>query len=259
MLIGERIIYIELHKTGCTYTRNVLTNLPSTPFISNGKHNTIESVPQDLIGDIENKIIVGNIRNPWDWYVSLWAFGCLQKGGLYKRMTQKPSLFSKKGLKQNLRNPSSIFHNTKVWHEVYADANNPELFQKWLHILLEKKSPQGRLHEHLGVLTQRYLKLYTYNFRNELLKLSDYNDLKNFADTSFIQVFIKNEHIEEDLLKHADQLHLNKEELQSTFTKLDSRINTSERNSYESYYNDYSIDLIQKKEKLIIETFNYSF
>ena len=174
-------------------------------------------------------------------------------------MTQKPSLFTKKGLKKNLKNPASIFHNTKVWHEVYADANNPILFQKWLHILLEKKSPQGRLHEHLGVLTQRYLKLYSYNFKNELLKLSDYNDLKDFAATTFVQVFLKNEHIEEDLLKYAEQLHLNKNELKATFSKLETRINTSERKSYESYYDEYSIDLIQKKEKLIIDAFGYSF
>lgn len=259
MLIGDHIIYIELHKTGCTYTRNVLTNLPSISFVSEGKHNTISSVPKEMLGDINSKIIVGNIRNPWDWYVSLWAYGCLKKGGLYKRMTQKPSLFSKKGIKNIRKNPSSIFKNTRKWKKVYADANNPKLFQDWLQLLLKENNSQNSLHDHLGILTQRYLKLYTHNFQNEVLKLNDYTDLKEFATTSFVKVFLKNEHIEKDLLSNAELLKISEEELNTAFSNLDARINTSERKAYESYYDEGSIALVGEKEKLIIETFQYTF
>ena len=75
MLITDKLVYLELHKTGCTFTRLVLAELFSDSCRIVGKHNLVETIPQDVLGDFETKTKIGNIRNPWDWYVSLWAFG----------------------------------------------------------------------------------------------------------------------------------------------------------------------------------------
>ena len=75
MFVSEKLLYIELPKTACSQIRDLLKHLVGGQNI--GKHNR----PSEELVSSE-RVIIGSIRNPWDWYVSLWAFGCDQKGSL---------------------------------------------------------------------------------------------------------------------------------------------------------------------------------
>jgi hypothetical protein len=88
MTITDDFIYLELQKTGSTHVTKLLQQLHKNNFVKIGKHNTIKTMPKHVLVGFESKIKVGNIRNPWDWYVSLWSFGCQKRGGLHKMLTK---------------------------------------------------------------------------------------------------------------------------------------------------------------------------
>src|SRR6476619_6662167 len=80
MFISDRIVFLELQKTGCTHIRDLLRELVGGQLV--GKHNQAR---RRLF--IEGKSFLGSIRDPWDWHVSLWAFGCQGKGSVHISVT----------------------------------------------------------------------------------------------------------------------------------------------------------------------------
>ena len=66
MFINEKLIYLALHKTGCSHVIKLLTSIPELNGVIIGKHNTIGSVSKEVTGDVSKNIKAGNIRNPWD-------------------------------------------------------------------------------------------------------------------------------------------------------------------------------------------------
>ena len=79
MFVSDQIVFIELQKTGSTHVRHLLTGLLGGSL--KGKHNA--PTPEILA---RGTPILGSVRNPWSWYVSLWTYGCQKKGVLYQRL-----------------------------------------------------------------------------------------------------------------------------------------------------------------------------
>src|SRR5665811_2112952 len=40
---------------------------------------------------LHGRRVLGTVRDPWSWYVSLWAYGCMGRGGLHQRVTRTRS------------------------------------------------------------------------------------------------------------------------------------------------------------------------
>lgn len=82
MYIADKFVVIEISKTGTTHINRILGETVKGETI--GKHN---SAPGELIGS--NKTFVASIRDPFDWYVSLWSFGCKvkERDAVYRRST----------------------------------------------------------------------------------------------------------------------------------------------------------------------------
>ena len=79
MVITDRFVYIHPHKTGGTFVENVLKSLPQGPA---GKYNltihrvlrqhqTVREIPKAH----RHKPVLVTVRNPYDFYVSLYEFG----------------------------------------------------------------------------------------------------------------------------------------------------------------------------------------
>jgi hypothetical protein len=71
MFISNKVVFLELHKTGSSLLRKLFKSEGVLAGEIIGKNNQISN---NLL--TQDSIIVGSIRNPWDWYVSLWAYGC---------------------------------------------------------------------------------------------------------------------------------------------------------------------------------------
>ncbi len=165
MFVADRLVYLQLQKTGCSHIAAMLS--ACVPGRDASKHYRL---PPDLIGDARQ--IVGSICNPWDWYVSLWAYGCGRRGQTYRRLTarrfrghgiSRAPLTALRSIHWQLMKPVS------AWRETYADPTNPQLFCDWLRLVL---SEQGRrdLPERYGIssmssfagfLTYGYIRLFS--------------------------------------------------------------------------------------------------
>ena len=83
MVVGKKLVYLQMQKTGSTHVTKVLKqNL-------NGKTRERHEQLEDYEA-FRDRPIISSVRNPWDWYVSLWAFGCAASGGFHKYLIHTP-------------------------------------------------------------------------------------------------------------------------------------------------------------------------
>ena len=83
MFLTSDLCYVEMHRSGSTHLVKLFEK-----YMPDGKKIGVHNRPDQEIYD-SNRFFVGSIRNPWEWYVSLWSFGCVKKGTLYGRLTSK--------------------------------------------------------------------------------------------------------------------------------------------------------------------------
>ena len=73
MIATRRFLFLHLHKTGGQFVNRVLLrHLPEARAI--GYHLPRSAAPLELRG----LPVIGCVRNPWDWYVSWYAFNLAQ-------------------------------------------------------------------------------------------------------------------------------------------------------------------------------------
>lgn len=257
MFITDRLIYLQLQKTGCSHTKKLLRSVCKGG-ITYGKHNSIYEVPKNLLGDLSTKTIIGNVRNPWDWYVSLWAFGCMSRGKLDHRLTS--------GFLKKLRYPSRLFISSKQWKSVYSDSDNPDLFRQWLKMLYSRETRRdigegfgkSKVGEFCGLMTYRYLRLYDYDFEKEKNNINNYEELIFFDNKkNMLNMVLRTEHLEEDFKTLMLKIDIPLSEIQTVLNL--PKTNTSKRQNYHNYYNEETKELVAQRDKLIIEKYNYSY
>ena len=225
------IVFVHLQKCTGTYLDKLFHS------IYRKRIKTLTHKPLSTVQKHANKaLVVGNIRNPYDVYVSLWAFGCKKKGQLYG--TFKNSKF----LSQHLA--------------VYSDPSSPQNFRTWLKIILDSETltkllPQPKLGFHdskimkqfnIGLLTYRFFALY-----NE----SNFNLLhpENINKNPVVDIFIRTEHMQEDLAKLNIQI--------PRTTTQSTKINASKHKSSDFYLDEETKNLIYEKDKYIFTKFGY--
>jgi len=275
MYISEKFVYTELHKTAGTHIGKWLKLLTTGEQI--GKHNRIPPEQRD-------KLIFGSIRNPWDWYVSLWAYGCDNKGSVWYQTTDKVNLrYCREQLPREMNissfSPlvftkqviSDLTKPTELWKNSYKYSNDPANFKLWLKLMFNNDrkfdiregfgfSPISNI---AGVLTYRFLKLFT-NLDKLLYSkklLSKYNSIEElWGEHSISNYFIRMEHLEEDLIQALlmANIEISQQNTEELIAAKTAKTNTSSRKSLAHYYDDESIQLVYNKEQFLIKLFEYS-
>ena len=264
MFISKKICFLELEKTGISSIKKFLKS-----HIKDGEiTRPHDYVTEDLLK--KKLFFVGSMRNPYDWYISRWSYGCMMKNedSMYKNLVNKRLSYSRienikgKYLKKFTYLKKQIFKNSKFWSELYSDPYNAKNFQKWLKAILgsNKKNELAEQYyfssfgKNLGYMTFRYLIMFTKpNNRNQIFNnLNSYNDIKNFdKEFNFINYFIKVENLYADLNKLFKTLNLN---IENDLEK----INTSNRNKeINYYYDDDCKEIVKQNEKFLFEKYNY--
>lgn len=266
MFISDRLVFIELHKTGCSHIRNILSNELEGKVV--GIHN--QATP-DLFN--ESRLFVGSVRNPWDWYVSLWGFGCDGKGGLRHRIARPSGL---RGLGWRSTPISALIrllkrsNNTKAWQATYRDSNDPNAFREWLHMMHDESYMQDigegysncALRHAAGLMTYRYLKLFSTKAgeASRLNGLSTKSLIEAWdADQTFVGAFIRMEALEADIFRVLENHDATFTEERQKNIKSLPKTNTSSRNqNLKHYYDPDTVALVADREQLIINKFNYT-
>ncbi|HFD31101.1 MAG TPA: hypothetical protein ENJ28_00100 [Gammaproteobacteria bacterium] len=264
----DQLIYIQMQKTGCTHIASILSKLFDGKKI--GKHNA--ATPEQLAS---NRYFISSIRNPWDWYLSLWTFGVQGNGGLRYRLTNRDL---RGCIKSIIKNQNRSYHalfleltkDTNVWRSVYDRSDNIESFRRWLRLMNDPKNSHflgegygdTAITDLCGFMTYRYLYLCCRNVEKmkEPGLVLDFKDIVQFdADNCYIDFFIKQESLEDDLCKAIEKVRpLTQNERDLIFGK--GKKNTSKRSLLISdYYDKESIELIRSRDRLLIDKFDYSF
>lgn len=266
MYICERLIFLQLQKTGSQHITYLLSQ------IAPGRSLEIHSRPARKF--LKSGLpIVGSIRNPWDWYVSLWSYGCSRRGILYRRLTRKTLVgfdLRKHPIAGVCQMLLQITKSTADWQKTYADGNDPALFRDWLCRLLDPKNKSdigekyllSSISRYAGLLTYRYIYLFSREIKTiydrkapasveELKEL----DRKNTA----LDYIIRNENLEHDLLGVLRECGIRLSAEQIRMVRTSQRMNTSARKRDLDYYYDRTTsELVANKEKFIMEKYGYT-
>lgn len=289
MLICDKLIFIELQKTGSTHIKQLLRELVGGK--NDGKHNT----PDERLLK-SGKPFIGSVRNPWLWYLSLWSYGCQQKGELYQRLTNEKRwkrLRSKAESRRAREATEGVDHDDgdddddttddavadkrklpadwgpeRAKNFWYADPDNPEAFRQWMHAILGRralrhmlmagygKSPIGKAG---GLMTYRYFNLFVEGadeagpLTNNLLSLKTLDNEK-----CIVSHFIRNETLATDFIEtvQACGVQLTDEQREKILSA--RKVNTSTRpHGPDYYYDEATLRLVARRERFIIDKFGY--
>ncbi len=267
MFISDRLVFIELHKTACTHIDNLLLKIVGGTL--EGKHN--KASPALFDG---KRTFVGSIRNPWDWYVSLWAYGCEQKGGLFKHVTNTGLNFEGITLHSGyyiflLSLLAKFSRDPKKWQESYEDVNDPLCFEQWLQLLHDphrsfdfgEHYALSPLHNFAGLLTYRYFNLFCSKSGESkpFMDLLSNSDLKQFdLERCFIDSFIRNENLESDFVASLEKagIEVTAQDLSIIQSKKKTNSSNHDRNTA-LFYNKATDTIIRERERFIIDKFQY--
>lgn len=276
MFVSESLVFTELHKTAGSHLLKLLSTYIGGQQI--GKHNRI---PEDL----RNKFVLGSIRNPWDWYVSLWGYGCDRQGSVYLQTTRKTSLNycfhqlpgemgkSWPSINHVARQMSSdLQKDNTAWQEAYADSADVEGFRRWIRMMFDPNRAMdigegygfSPFSQHAGLLTYRFFKLFTALDKRIYDKSLDtsYENLTRIWDKEgFVDAFVRQENLEEDFISSVTQagIALSDSDKASILDGKNKKTNTSSRKNFEHYYDEETARLIFDRERFITNEFSYSF
>jgi len=264
VFISDELVFVELHKTGCTHIGKLLASLINGA--QRGKHNP---PPPVLINSDRN--FLGSVRNPWDWYVSLWSYGCDHKGLVYSHSVRPLS-----PEEQRAALPAAFINTTgtqsrryirkpEEWKRCYSGTKSATAFRDWLHMMNDENywhdfgegygtSPVSNF---AGLLSYRYLNLFC---RHVAATINSIDDIKAYEEKNcFIDYFIRMEHLEDDFIAalKSCNIHINESQKQSIFST--QKTNTSsKRNEVAYYYDNETLKLVRERESLIIDKFSYT-
>ena len=271
MFTNDRLVYLQLHKTGCTHITALLEKHVG------GKQDLKHARYTD---NKDNRLYIGSVRNPWAWYVSLWAYGCKGLGVIFNAVTRTrwehlthPTATSGNTLKSyywRLLRAARSGSRAEMWRSCYRDADDPVLFRRWLKLMYGTESrndltdgfPYSSLCQFAGLMTYRYCDLYFSwkvwrEKRETVSSLAELAELD--ADACLVDCMIRTEFLETDLLKALDVAGYEIDTKTRQQINEATKSNTSSHRHYTDYYDDDSIEMVAQREAFIIGKHDYSF
>lgn len=265
MFVSDQIIYLQLQKTACTHISRVLGKYVDGKQV--GKHGP-------LVGIKPDKLIIGSIRNPWDWYVSLWAYGCKRQGIIYSELTAPPAASLARHVRETVFHPQRWWelrcrlNSNKPWREFrtyYQSSESPVQFQQWLKAILAGKDapymgndfPFIPISSQIGLLTYRFLSLFISNdvWQPSHRKLVNSEEVHAmYKKHCIVDRFIRMESLEHDLF---GVLHEIGENVDIEILKED-KTNASVHRDIGYYYDEETVRLVAEKEAILIKEFSYA-
>lgn len=262
MFVSDRLVFVDLPKTASSHVRRLLAR------IEGGEERGVH-VPASRALRRRRDHFWGTIRDPWDWYVSLWAYGCDGRGTLYQALTSDLGWLRSRGWKHApVRAALSLRHGPRrrrdFWREAYADVTSPACFQRWLRGIHDPSAATdlgdayaaSGLAEDIGLLTYRYLRLYCGALPRPPL---DAGALAAFdRQHCYITRFLRTERLEEDLAAAFEALGRPLTSGQRRQLSGEWRTNASSRERDTAfYYDEESRALVAARDRLVVDRFGY--
>lgn len=235
MIATKHFVFIHMHKTGGQTLNSIIEKcIPDHRVI--GYHYPRKEIPPELA----DRPVVGIIRNPWDWYVSWYAFNRRPKihNQLFNVLSNGGSAKFKKTITNLIRLGSDDAQSMAFRDDLIRML--PDSLQGNRGLGLAKES----IREFSNVETGYFSWL-----ANRMLGSGD-QELAHIG---------KFENLEEDFLNIMRLLSVEETDALETELNRSERRNVSRHSHYSHYYDDELRDLVADKESILIDRFGYEF
>lgn len=277
MIVTDRLVFLQLQKTAGTHIARLLVE----EFSGRERFGKHRPMPRGF--DPGRRLIVGSIRDPWDWYVSLWTFGCRRRGGPFDRSTAPRSLWNA------LRDPGTrrvrgaraaiasrvlaarheLARPGSAWRRLHSDPSDPRLFREWLKLALDSRRRfdlfrdfgQSAVSGYAGILTFLYELLYLRDnaalFDRRLLP--DLDALtRHDAAHGILDATIRTENLEQDFMDVLRKAGYPLSPRQVDRIENAEPTNTSDRrHALADFYDDEARELVAARDALIVRKYGY--
>jgi tetratricopeptide (TPR) repeat protein len=235
MIVTEQFVFIHMHKTGGQTLNDIIQQSIAGHKVI-GYHYPRAEVPPEAV----ELPVVGIVRNPWDWYVSWYAFN--------RRPKIRNQLFNVVSDSGN-----ATFKET-VTNLIQLGSDNPEskLFRddlvRMLPESLDDNRGAGLTKESIQEIANDERGYYSWLFARML------------GDQQNPQTFVgKFENLQDDFIGIMEQIAVKETETMRTALENRERKNVSHHSHYSHYYDDELRDLVASKEHALIEKYAYEF
>jgi len=264
MIIGKKFFITEMPKTGTTFLRNYFAQHKDIELTIH--HETINQNKRYDLLNFKNRI--GVIRNPYEWYLSIWKSTCKEK----KRSPIYGDLVSirlkLRRLRLNKRLCGYIFSQiTKDRNKLkslFENVHSKKNFNKFLDIMLNFKN---RLmigseysfvpFENLGYMTYIFFSQNVLRRNYNVVYNSTYNfeDILNHNNLNlYTNIYFKTENLNRNLKKFLRSSNIEVKSLNILNKNSTSKVL---KKNYKNFFTAKNILLIEKKEDYIFKKFNY--
>ena len=277
MILTDRLVFLQLQKTAGTHIGRLLVEEFS------GRERFGKHRPLPAGFDPGSRIVVGSIRDPWDWYVSLWTFGCRRRGGPFDRSTASRSVWNAlrdPGTRRASGTSAAIANRilaarhewtrpARTWRRLHSDPADPQLFREWLKLSLDSRRRfdlfrdfgQSAVSGYAGILTFLYELLYlrdnTALFKRRLLP--DFEALaRHDGMHGILGATIRTENLEKDLLDVLVKAGYALTPRQVERIETAEPTNTSDRRHIlGDFYDEEARELVATRDALIVRKYGY--
>lgn len=255
MIEYDSFIYLDVYRTGSTHVIGLLGRITEERLIRSHRHASLTGGGR--LGVTGGKFIFTTVRNPWDWYVSLWAHGADGKSAI------------RRYLSANLE--------TKDFRAVYDESNPVDSFRRWLVLMhdaaildsvMMENMPRSGLAPVLGLCTYRFLRVTTLHPRfllRRLLVRSPSGSVRYHGVLKAYEKALRNETLSADLIELVERNSGRcrfRPDAADIIRAADAKPeNASGRtlSTYREYYDERCAELVASRDRFFIDEFGYRF
>lgn len=227
MIVTDEFVFLHLEKCGGNFIKKWLKEAFNYEKVAGREHRGLVKKPQ-------GKLVIGGIRNPFEWYVSCYHY-MVDRGGI-----------NEPRYREHFRNGPTFedFMDSCFYGDDFIDDYNDLVPYRHMQRL------------GVGYMTYEFLKILGGVTVSDFIKINHTPDIMNY---SMVDEFYRTESLREDVERiFREHFRIEQEKVTQLYNIKRTHV-TKKDKSYKEYYNDEYRELIEEREGQILNHFGYNY